>query len=72
MRPFWLQASAKVEMCGSPVMTKTIVLASALLIGGAAFGASGEMALAAQAKDAVATKTQCERDATLHNYVGKP
>jgi len=53
-------------------MTKAIVLASALLIGCAAIGVFGEMALAAQAKSAVATKkAQCERDAALQNYVGK-
>jgi len=49
-------------------MTKAVVLASALLI----FGVSGEMALAVDAKSEVATKkAQCERDATLQDYVGK-
>jgi hypothetical protein len=53
-------------------MTKAIVLASALLVAGAAFGVPGEVVLAAQAKGAIATKkVQCERDAALKNYVGK-
>jgi hypothetical protein len=53
-------------------MMKAIVLASALLVGGAAFGLSGETALAAGAKGEDATKkAQCERDAMLHLYVGR-
>jgi len=53
-------------------MTKAIVLASALLIGGAAFGLSGETALAAGAKGADAIKKErCERDAMLQRYMGK-
>ena len=53
-------------------MSKAIVLLSALLIGGAAFGLSGNAALTAEAKNAdAANKAQCERDATLKHYVGK-
>src|SRR5262249_47690693 len=52
----------------SPIMTKAVVLASALLI----LGVSGGVALAVEAKSDDATKkAQCERDATLQNYVGK-
>jgi hypothetical protein len=58
-------------------MTRALVLASALLIGGAALGLSGGVAIAAEAKGAdaakadAAKKAQCERDATLQLYVGK-
>jgi hypothetical protein len=63
-------------------MTKAIVLMSALLVGGAAFGLSGKPALAAEAKRENATKAEakgedvtkkgrCERDAMLHLYTGK-
>jgi hypothetical protein len=58
-------------------MTKAFVLTSALLIGGAAFGLSGEMALAAEAKSTdaakadAAKKDRCERDATLLLYLGE-
>jgi hypothetical protein len=50
------------------MMTKAIVLASALF----AFGVCGQMALAAEAKSALATtKAECERDATQRHYDGK-
>jgi hypothetical protein len=58
-------------------MTKAFVLASALLIGGAAFGLSGELALAAEAKSAdaakadAAKKDRCELDAMLLLYLGE-
>jgi hypothetical protein len=53
-------------------MMKAIVLASALLIGNAALGLSGETAVAAEEKGADATKKErCERDAMLHLYMGK-
>jgi len=63
-------------------MTKTIVLISAVLVGGLAFALSGEAALAAGAKgdnaakveakgEYVTKKDRCERDAMLHLYTGK-
>jgi hypothetical protein len=51
-------------------MTNAIVLASALLIGGATFDLSGETAIAAGGADAM-KKERCERDAMLHRYMGK-
>jgi hypothetical protein len=61
-------------------MSKAFVLASALLVGGAAFGLSGKTALAEEkgadavkeekSADAV-KKERCERDATLMLYTGK-
>ena len=53
-------------------MMKAIVLASALLAGGAAFGLSGETALAAGPKgEDVTKKDRCEGDAMLHLYTGR-
>jgi hypothetical protein len=53
-------------------VTKAIVLASALLIGGAAFGLSAETALAAEPKGVdTVKKERCERNAMLMLYTGK-
>ena len=59
-------------------MTKAIVLASALLIGGTAFVLPAQMVLAAETKSEGATqseiatiKERCERNATLQLYTGK-
>jgi len=53
-------------------MTKAIVLASALLVAGAALSLSGETALAAEEKSADATKKErCERDAMLMLLMGQ-
>src|SRR5262249_30894958 len=49
-----------------------LVLASAVWIGGAIFGASGVTALAAEEKSADSVKKErCERDALLQLYLGK-
>jgi hypothetical protein len=61
-----------IHMRRSSSMRKAIVLASALLIGGATFGIPAETALGAEAKSADAIKkAECKRDATLQLYVGK-
>lgn len=58
-------------------MTKAFVLASALLIGSAAFGLSERTAAAAETKSVDAAKAdaakqaQCDRDATLQLYLSK-
>ena len=53
-------------------MSKTLVFASALFLGVAAFGFSGETALAASAKKAdTAKRAECERKATLYHYMGE-
>src|SRR4029078_3268878 len=53
-------------------MSKTVVLASALFLGAAAFGLSAEPGLAASAKRAHALKTaECEPKATLQLYTGE-
>src|SRR4029078_3847465 len=52
-------------------MSQTVVLASALFLGAAAFGLSAEPALAASAKRADALKkAERERKATLQLYTG--
>ena len=53
-------------------MSKTFAFASALFLGAAAFGLSGETVLAASAKRADAVKrAECEREATLQLYMGE-
>ena len=56
----------------SSTMSKTVVFASALFLGAAAFGLSEGAALAASAKRADALKrAECERGATLQLYIGE-
>jgi hypothetical protein len=52
-------------------MSKTFLLASALLIGGAAFASSAQTAWTAEAESAAAARKACEQDATRQHYAGK-